>query len=198
MSLRLRREKAIGVLVDVQERLFPHIDGYRRIEKQLLRLLAGLEILGVPVVVTQQYTRGLGATIGSLQAALPGMHPLEKMHFSCCGSADFAQAVTGAETVILFGIEGHVCVLQTALDLLDQGKHVVWVDDCIGSRRPQDKALAFQRLLGAGVIPASVESLLLELCEVSGTAEFKQISALIKDLEPDADSDAEAHRTAGA
>jgi isochorismate hydrolase len=134
--------------------------------------------------VTEQYTRGLGHTIASLQAEVSDWAPLEKMHFSCCGSADFVQAVAPAETVILCGIEAHVCVLQTTLDLLEQGKRVVWVDDCIGSRSPHDKAMAFQRLLTAGGVPASCESLLLELCEVAGTPEFKAISALIKGRDP--------------
>lgn len=180
-GLRLRRETAVAVLIDVQERLFPHIDGHTRLERQLERLLTGLGTLAVPVVVTQQYTRGLGPTISSLQPFV--QNPLEKRAFSCCGSAEFRQAIAPADTLLLCGIEAHVCVLQTALDLLADGKRVVWVDDAIGSRRSADKALAFQRLLAAGVIPTSVESLLLELCVQSGTPEFKALSALIKELD---------------
>ncbi|HEY9840084.1 MAG: isochorismatase family protein [Candidatus Sericytochromatia bacterium] len=180
-SLRLSRDRAVVVLVDVQERLFAHIYENQQLERNLLRLLQGLQILELPIVVTQQYTRGLGPTIPALQR-LFDTPALEKMHFSCCGSAEFNQAVDTAKTVILCGIEGHVCVMQTALDLLAQGKRVVWVDDCIGSRRPSDKALALQRLLPHGLVPASTESLLLELCEISGTPEFKAISGLIKEI----------------
>ena len=170
----------MAVLVDVQERLFPHIHEHETLEQNLLRLMKGLQILEVPIVVTQQYTRGLGATIPSLAAEIGSQSALEKMHFSCCGSPEFNSELEEAETVLLFGIESHVCVLQTALDLLEQGKRVAWVDDCIGSRKPHDKDMARLRLIQAGGIPTTYESLLLELCKISGTAEFKAISQLIR------------------
>lgn len=180
MSLRTRRQGTVAVLVDVQERLFPHINHHEQLEQNLLILLKGLNILEVPVMVTQQYTRGLGETIPSLQAELGQLIPFEKMHFSCCGSPEFNTELEEAETVLLFGIESHVCVLQTALDLLEQGKRVVWVDDCIGSRKTHDKELARLRVIQAGAILSTYESLLLELSEISGTPEFKAISKLIR------------------
>jgi len=181
--MHLERSRAALVVVDAQERLFPHIHAHEALEQALVTLVKGVRELALPVVVTEQYVKGLGSTIPAVQDALgEAYQPLEKMSFSCCGDNRFLEALlaTGRSDVILCGIETHVCVYQTATDLLDRGYRVHLVTDAVSSRTPENRDLAIQRLLNAGVTPTSVEMLLFELLGVSGTPEFKAISKLVK------------------
>ncbi|RMG42801.1 MAG: hydrolase [Methanobacteriota archaeon] len=180
--MRIHRHNAVAVVVDVQERLFPHIHQYEQLEKNLNILIQGLRILKVPLIVTQQYTRGLGPTIPSVAESLGEFEPLEKLAFSCCGDNGFLDALRKSERnqVILMGIETHVCVLQTALDLLTDNYQPIIVEDCVSSRKLNDKQVAIERMRQAGMVITTYESLLFELCQVAGTEEFKAISRLVK------------------
>lgn len=181
--MRLQPQLSIALLIDVQERLFPHITNYQALQDAMLKLVQGFDILEIPLIVTEQYVKGLGKTVSVLEAIRPEASPVfEKISFSCCGCEDFMQSVaqSGRNTVILFGIEAHVCVLQTALDLVEKGYRVAVVEDAVGSRKESDKQTALARMRQAGIIPVSVESVLLELCVNSGTPQFKAISKLIK------------------
>jgi nicotinamidase-related amidase len=182
--------------VDVQERLFPHMQGRDELETRLLILVRGLKILGVPLLVTQQYTQGLGETIPSLRAALGWASasgggiaeaplpssPIEKRAFSCCDDPGFSSALaaSGRPRVIIAGIEAHVCVLQTALDLQADGYTAVVVADCVSSRRLSDREVALRRMQSEGVLLTTCESILFELARTSAAQSFKAISRLVK------------------
>lgn len=182
--MRILRDQAVGLLVDVQERLFPHMHEKEHLLQRLTVLFEGLKVLGVPHLATEQYKRGLGETIPELAdyatAAVGG--PIEKLAFSCYDDEAFAEALrgTGRKAVIIAGIECHVCVSQTSLDFLAAGYHPVVVADAVSSRKLSDKETALARLRQAGATVTSVEAILFELCRVSRTDEFKTISALVK------------------
>ncbi len=181
--MRLQPQLSLALLIDVQERLFPHIANYEIHQEAMVKLIQGFDILEIPLMVTEQYVKGLGKTVSALES-IRSEHSrvFEKMCFSCCGSDLFLDSVaqSGRNTIILFGIEAHVCVLQTALDLLEAGYRVAVVEDAVGSRKESDKQTALARMRQAGVVPVSVESILLELCVSSGSPQFKAISKLIK------------------
>jgi len=176
------RDDVVAVVVDIQERLFPHIHGHDQLAENTVKLIKGLKILQVPLIVTQQYTKGLGPTIPQVAEALVDFNPIEKLTFSSFGDPDFVNVLNdyGKNHIILMGIEAHVCVLQTAMDLLNIGYEVILVEDCVSSRRLNDKQVALQRMRDDGVIITTYESILFELTKVAGTDEFKAISNLVK------------------
>ncbi|MCF8294870.1 MAG: hydrolase [Bacteroidales bacterium] len=180
--MRISQTDTIAVVVDIQQLLFPHIHESEQLEKNCNILIEGLKVLQVPILVTQQYTKRLLPTLDSLSASIGQYEPIEKMAFSCCDEPVFAEelALSGKHTVILFGIETHVCVLQTCIDLVHSGYQPVVVYDCVGSRNPMDKEIAIQRMRQEGAIITSKESLLFELTRTSGTDTFKAISKLVK------------------
>lgn len=180
--MRINPHHAMGLVIDIQERLFPHIDDNDGLAQRCSILIQGLKLLGIPLVVTEQYVRGLGSTIAPISEALGTYTALEKMSFSCCADSTVQGVLMGSSkhTVIICGIEAHVCVMQTVLDLRAQGNTVVVVEDCIGSRKPNDKRVALERMQCAGAVLATYESILFELCGVSGTDTFKAISRLVK------------------
>ncbi len=180
--MRILRDDVLAMVVDVQERLFPHIHGHEQLENNIKKLVEGLQILKVPALVTEQYKKGLGDTIPSV-AVLVGQYPhCEKTAFSCCDDPSIMEKLelSTKRTVVLAGIEAHICLLQTALDLKERGFHPVVVEDCVGSRNPENKRIAMARMVQEGILITSYESLLFELCRVSGTDEFKAISKLVK------------------
>lgn len=180
--MRIKPEDTAAVVVDIQERLFPHIHDNQRLMRNSVTLIHGLRRLGIPITVTEQYTKGLGHTIPEIAEALGNYQPIEKTAFSCCGEPRFMAALLklSRRNVLLFGIEAHVCVLQTSLDLLEANLQPVVIADCVSSRKESDKLIALQRLQGEGAKLASYESILFELCAVSGTEQFKAISKLVK------------------
>lgn len=180
--MRILKEQAVGVLIDVQEKLVPHMHEMDQVLEKQVMLVKGLQQLEVPVLVTEQYVRGLGKTLPELQELVNIDEAMEKMAFSCYDDAAFAEKLreTGRKTVILFGIETHVCVLQTVLDLVENGYQPVVIEDCVSSRKPADKATALRRMAQEGAVITSAESILFELCRVAGTDGFKVISRLVK------------------
>lgn len=180
--MRFEKDTCVGVVVDVQERLFTSMQHKEQLEKNLIILIKGLGTLGVPLLKTQQYTSGLGPTIDSVDEAMGGLPIIEKLSFSCCEEPSFMEALKEKrrKQVILAGIESHVCVLQTALDLVQGGYVPVVVEDCISSRKDSDRATALLRMQAEGVRLSSYESILLELCREAGSDTFKRILPLIK------------------
>jgi nicotinamidase-related amidase len=181
--MRLERARTALVVIDVQERLFPFIHTHEALANEIVRLVRGARRLELPIVVTEQYPKGLGPTIEPVREALgPDYKPLEKMSFSCAGDAAFLTALDGIgrEQILLCGIETHVCVYQTAIDLLDRGYRVYLVEDAVGSRAPHNRDLAIRRIEQGGGTLTSVEMALFEILEVSGTPEFKAIVDLVK------------------
>ncbi len=180
--MRVLKEESVAVIVDVQERLFPHMHDREYLEKSIVTLIQGLRALDVPILVTQQYTKGLGPTIQSVRDALPRYRPIEKLAFSCMDEKTFAEELeqSGKKTVILAGIETHVCVLQTAVDMAHHGYVPVIIEDCISSRKAEDKKTAILRMRDEGVSVSTCESILFELVRYAGTDVFRSISKLVK------------------
>jgi nicotinamidase-related amidase len=180
--MKIKVEDAMFCLVDVQERLFPHMVNKDVIEKNLVTLVKGLKIHGLPFIVNEQYKKGIGETIPSLRELIDEDPHFEKTTFSCCANEPTMEAIknSGKKVVIVAGIETHVCVLQTCLDLLEAGLQPVLVTDCVSSREQYNTIMAIERLVQAGVIPTTYESLLFELTVNAKNPNFKAISALVK------------------
>lgn len=180
--MRLLKENAIAVGIDIQERLFSVMQNNNNLEQKAVTLLKGLQVLAAPVVFTEQYPKGLGATINSIKELLDTDQIIEKASFSCCDEPSFIQRLQeyGKKSIILFGIETHVCVMQTAVDLLAEGYAVYLVVDAVSSRNENDKNTALKRMEQEGVFLCTVESVLFELCRSSASVEFKAISGLVK------------------
>ena len=188
MSLRdrffLEREKALLAVIDVQERLCVAMDEkvLRQLTKNIGILLESSAELSIPVLVTEQYVRGLGATLPELKEKATGAPCYEKMAFSCCGSAEFIEKLkaTGRTQIIITGMESHVCVLQTVIELRDAGFDVHVVKDAVMSRSKQNWQTAIEVMTLAGAVPTCTESVVFQLLKVAGTEEFKKLSKLVK------------------
>jgi len=180
--MRILLEDTAAVCVDLQEKLTPVICEFDKVLKHIQILIDGLNILEVPIIVTEQYSKGLGCTIPEIKDHLRRYNPLEKMTFSCCDSDEFCKKLkrSSKKNVIIFGTEAHVCVLQTVFDLLEMGFQPVVVEDCVASRKESDRNTALNRMRQEGAIVTSYESILFELSRVAGTEKFKQISKLVK------------------
>jgi nicotinamidase-related amidase len=173
------------VVVDVQEKLVPMIAGSKRLLWNLRRLLDGAEAVGLKTLATEQYPQGLGPTVPELAERL-GTIP-SKATFSCGGCQPFASKLIelGASKVMVSGIEAHVCVQQTVLDLLANGYRVYVPVDAVGSRYPIDYETGLKRMESAGATLTTTESALFEWCQVSGTPVFKKISNLVREKPPE-------------
>jgi len=182
----MSRADSALLVVDVQDKLIGLIPGHERIVWNIRRLIDGAKILGVATAATEQYPKGLGPTTAVLRERL-GPIP-DKLAFSCIGCPaifdDFQKR--GIYKILVVGIEAHVCVQQTALDLLADGFNVYLAVDAIGARHAIDYETALRRLDSSGATLTTTEAALFEWCEASGTPEFKQISALVREEGPDA------------
>lgn len=180
--MRILVENTAGLIIDIQERLYPFIYDNEQLTRNTEILIKGLKALEVPLIVTQQYTKGLGETIVPIAEALGEFEYLEKTAFSCCDDGGFSAELEGLDRkyIIVTGIEAHVCVLQTTIDLLEKDYVPVVVEDCISSRRPNDKKTAVERMRREGAVITTYESILFELLRYSGTDTFKAISKLVK------------------
>ena len=180
--MRIHKDKSVLLVIDFQERIFPAIWEHEKLMKNVPLLIEGAKVLGLPVFVTEQYVKGLGPTIPEIVACLNGIERIEKASFSCCDESRFMMelASSGKDQVIVTGIESHVCVLQTVIDLVQNGYHPIVVEDCISSRKPNDKAIAIERMRKEGVTITTYEAILFELLRYSGGETFKAISKLVK------------------
>jgi len=182
---RLNRSDAFLVVIDVQQKLMPVISDGELVERNIDRLVRGMKILDLPAILTEQYVQGLGATVPSIRTAFEetvGYMPIQKSSFSGFGSAEFVMTTRNLhrKQVILAGIETHVCVYQTAADLLANGFDVTIVADAVSSRTVENREIAIRRMIAEGARLSSTEMVLFELTVNSGTDEFREISRLIK------------------
>lgn len=179
---KFTQEHTALLVVDVQEKLLGHMHNADALTGQLGRLLDGANVLGLPVLVTEQYRKGLGRTVPELADRLQAaVCVCEKLVFSACIEPVRDMLVKlDCRGVLVCGIEAHVCVLQTCLDLVDQGFFASVVVDAIGSRRATDQGPAVQRMVQAGVIPTTVESALLEIVHEAGSERFKAILPIVR------------------
>jgi nicotinamidase-related amidase len=180
--MRILKNKTAALLIDIQEKLFPHMADKEQFLARTKILIEGLKTLEIPIIITEQYRKGLGETIGELKQLLPDFSSFEKNSFSCCDDENIINNIStyGKPNVIVFGIESHVCVLQTVLDLKQKGYLPVVLEDCITSRNLHDKEIAVKRMIQEGAIVTTSESILFELTRLSGNDQFKAISKLVK------------------
>jgi len=179
----LDRNKAVLAVIDVQEKLCLAMDSavLEALTANTTILLEAAKELGLPVIATEQYVKGLGATLPVLRGKIPG-GALEKMTFSCCGDDRFVTALkaTGRTQVIITGMEAHVCVLQTVLELLDAGFIVHVVRDAVMSRHKRNWKTGLGVMAAAGAVITSTEAALFQLLKVAGTDEFRKLSKLVR------------------
>ena len=182
-ALALDRNDALVLLVDVQERLSRAMpeDALAQLLRHAEVLLRAAGRLGLPVVASEQYPKGLGHTLPSLRALLEDP-PIEKVAFSCGNSEAVAKAIakTGRRQVVMLGMESHVCVFQTARDLLRGGLYAFVPQDAVTSRAEANRQLGLRLMEKAGATVTSTETVLFDLLGQAGTPEFKELSALIK------------------
>jgi len=180
--MRITKENTIGLVIDIQERLFPAMFEKEMLLKNALMLIQGLSALKLPLLITQQYTKGLGETIPEIKSVIPEFSFIEKRDFSCCDEPAVIEKLKDLKTknIIICGIESHVCVLQTAVDLKDAGLNPLVVMDCVSSRTKENIELAKERFRKEGILMTSYESILFELTRSSTAPEFKAISKLVK------------------
>ena len=179
----LDSSKTALVVVDVQEAFRSPIPDFAEITGNISTAVRGCGILGIPVVVTEQYPKGLGRTAEEILLVLPDdCEPIEKTTFSSCGAGAFIGALRrfGAEQVVICGIEAHVCVNQTGHDLLNEGFEVHLLTDCVSSRFEHDKAAAVAKMQSSGVVPSSTEMMLFERMRDARHDKFKEIQQIIK------------------
>jgi nicotinamidase-related amidase len=178
----LIREKSALLIVDVQERILGVMNEHEKLMSNILKLVKGSKVLNVPIYYTEQYPKGLGSTAEVLLEELKNVEAIQKMSFSCSGAGDLFQSLidSGISQVIVCGIESHVCVQQTVMDLLANGFQVDLAADACSSRSKTDYDFAMQRMSRHGAEVTTTESILFELLQVCGTDEFKAVSKLVK------------------
>jgi len=180
---RLVKNDVVLVVIDFQERILPAMREGESVAAEAVKLIKGFSALGCPVLVTQQYTKGLGGSVPQIVEAFESFSHIEKSSFSVMGEPDFVNALelTGKKTIVLCGIEAHVCVLQSALDMARAGYEVFLATDATSSRKERDEKPAVKRMIQAGVVPTTVESALFELLDNDSKSDtFKIISKLIR------------------
>jgi nicotinamidase-related amidase len=170
-------------VIDVQESFRPHMKDFAQLAARVALVVNAAQLLGVPVVVTEQYPKGLGHTAAEVRAALPeDFEPVEKTAFSSCGAGAFVSRLeaAGARQILLCGIEAHVCVNQTAHDLLALGLQVHVLTDCVSSRAERNRQVGLEKMFRSGALPSSTELALFELMRDARHEQFKAIQKLIK------------------
>ncbi len=181
--MRILAEDTMALVIDFQERLVPVINNNEELIHNTEILIKGLQTLGVPTLVTQQYTKGIGMTVPALTEAIgEGFTYFDKITFSCAEDSTIIHSIEemGKKNIIVCGIEAHICVLQTVIDLIAKGYQVILVEDCVGSRKDSDRLVGIRRAVAEGAVITSYESILFELTRVAKTEVFKEISRLIK------------------
>jgi len=178
----LHRQEAVLVIVDIQERLATAMGERQKVIANCLHLITAAGLLRIPVLITEQYPKGLGPTVSEIKDALDSYHPIEKIAFNCCGEQRFLDelASVGKRKVILTGMETHVCVLQTCIGLLTDGHSVHVVRDAVCSRKTEDYDTGIEYMRNAGGVITCTETVLFQLLEKAGTEEFKILSKRIK------------------
>jgi len=179
----LDKNKTILVVVDLQEAFRHPINDFSMIASRTSIIVRGFQILNLPIIITEQYPKGLGRTAEEVLFSLPPeFEVVEKSAFSSCGASSFTDKLqaTGANQIVLCGLETHVCVNQTAHDLLSKGFQVHVLTDCVSSRFAQDKETALRKMQMSGVIPSCVEMTVFELMRDARHEQFKEIQNLIK------------------
>lgn len=178
----LSRNDAVLMVVDIQGKLAQLMHGKEALFENVRRMIRGANVLGVPIVWAEQNPKGLGPTVPEIAEIMTGIEPIPKLSFSCCGEDAIASTLQelGRRQVLLAGIEAHVCVYQTAMDLLGMGYGVHVVADAVSSRAKENREIGLQRMRDEGVKLTSVEMALFELLRVAQGDDFKEILRIVK------------------
>ncbi len=181
-NIRLDREDTVLVLVDFQEKLMPSRKDGDKVISATVKMIEGAKVFGIPVITTQQYTKGLGATVEPVAEALGCDEHIEKKEFSCYANPDFRNALDGLgkKTVLIAGCETHVCVEQTVFDLLEAGYNVMVLGNCVSSRFKNDRKTALQLMQSAGASVTTYEAALFDLLGSADDPVFREISKIVK------------------
>ncbi len=178
----INRNKTALIVVDVQEKFRPVIFEMDRVIDNTKKVIEGASILGIPIIVTEQYPKGLGKTVDDIKDSLGDFKPIEKLSFSCFGDTKFIEELEklNVTDIIILGIEAHVCITKTILDAIAKGYRVHLVTDAISSRSESNLKIAIERAKQSGAFLASSEMILFQLMDAAGTEEFKKISEIIR------------------
>ncbi len=181
----LESERCALIVVDIQQKLLPPIFNKASLVKNSQLLVRLAKILSIPIMVTTQYNKGLGGTVPEIASLLPDLGAIDKLEFSCFGSDAFRsrlKSLPGSRnTVLLCGMETHICVMQTALGALNDGYLVHVASDAVGSRAESNWRIGLDRMHAAGAVISSTEMMMYELLRCSGTAQFKELLPYLKD-----------------
>ncbi|WP_373048092.1 isochorismatase family protein [Vulgatibacter sp.] len=183
--LRIERDRVAFLVVDVQQRLAAAMDpdAMERMERRVVALVEGAKVLGIPLLVTEQYPQGIGPTVPMIRSALPEeAKPLEKLDFSCFAAPEVRGALEalGRNQLVLAGMETHICIFQTARDLAAAGYQVFVPWDAVISRVEENRRVGLELAARAGAVVTTTETVLFDLLARAGSPEFKAVSRLIK------------------
>lgn len=178
----MTKQQTVLLVIDIQERLAPHMVARERLIAGARTLIAGARLLDIPMLLTEQYPEGIGATVPELASLLEGVTPIHKRTFSACREPRFVEALeaVGRRQVLVTGIEAHVCVYQTVVDLKARGYTVQVAADAVASRTAANRRIGIERMRALGAEIGSVESAVFELMETSACPAFKPVLKLIK------------------
>lgn len=178
----LRRENTALLIIDIQEKIFRVMASPEDLIQNIIKLIEGFKIIESPIFITEQYPKGLGETESRIKETLKDIVPIQKLSFSCSGAGNLFETLEykNIKQVTITGIESHVCVQQSALDLLANGFQVSLAADACSSRKELDYNIALERMRTSGVIVTTTEAILFELLNVCGTEEFKKILQVVK------------------
>lgn len=183
MFVPMEAKNSALLMVDIQEHLMPLISGREAVLRNVVRLLTAVRVLNLPLLVTEQYPKGIGPTLLQLSSLIPPGTPcIEKTSFSCCGHDGFDEALDALDrpVTVLFGIETHICILSTVMDLIGRGRSVVLVADACGSRDAANHALALDAARGCGVLVVPTETVIYQMLGNSKAPGFKALLPLFK------------------
>ena len=178
----LTTDKTALLIIDIQEKIIPVIKDYIPVVENTIKLIRGFKVLGLPIYFTEQYPKGLGPTVKSITEELPETGAIQKLSFSCYGAGELFETLQtkGLSQICVCGVETHVCVQQTVLDLLENGFQANVAADATSSRKAKDYEVALARMRQHGAEITTSEAMLFELMNVCGTDIFKQISKIVK------------------
>jgi len=178
----LERDNTVLLIVDIQDRLFRVMHEKEDLLENVRKLILGARVLGLPMVMSEQYPEGIGKTIPEVASLIPDVPGIRKMTFSCCANkqCNSALAFTERNQVLIAGIEAHICVYQTAMDLQDGGYQVQVVADAVSSRTPRNRDIGILKMRDAGIEITSVEIALFELLKTAEANRFREMSKILK------------------
>ena len=178
----LKVENTCLLIIDIQQRILPVIKDYELVIENTLKLIKGFKAMGLPIYYTEQYPKGLGPTEEQIVNELDGIKPIEKMTFSCSGAGELFNIFNTKKhsQIVVCGIESHVCIQQTVLDLIENDFQVNLAADAVSSRKEKDYNIALNRMRTHGTEVTTTESILFELLNICGTDVFKQVSKIVK------------------